>query len=343
MGDVVMTISIGDYSVDNIKYFEDHEGIDIFKCDILYNNKKIGTFSEDYMCGPSNYNFNNNFDEELTKLRKTATSFFNKYSNDKFFDDEDFFIYFLKSLKEANDKLKLDQKIIIDTVYPFDYTIEKAEIEDNTIKKVLPGVEFSVQFSLDNSISPIHIIAIFSDLDDEKVKKIAEILDINNPSTGGAYSEEEFLSILREIDIDTILIAHQKNSLSSQKPRKNDANSLGKNKFLEFVYSDYFEAFEFKNKRNEILNKNFLLQENLEDSLRFVTGTDCHDWSIYPREDHSDNVTDFPYTYAKCLPTFKGLVMAITDSSRLKLVNSFFNVDKFVLENIKIKNNIKNS
>ena len=36
MGDVVMTISIGDYSVDNIKYFEDHEGIDIFKCDILY-------------------------------------------------------------------------------------------------------------------------------------------------------------------------------------------------------------------------------------------------------------------------------------------------------------------
>lgn len=75
MGDVVMTISIGDYSVDNIKYFEDHEGIDIFKCDILYNNKKIGTFSEDYMCGPSNYNFNNNFDEELTKLRKTATSF----------------------------------------------------------------------------------------------------------------------------------------------------------------------------------------------------------------------------------------------------------------------------
>ena len=128
MGDVVMTISIGDYSVDNIKYFEDHEGIDIFKCDILYNNKKICTFSEDYMCGPSNYNFNNNFDEELTKLRKTATSFFNKYSNDK---------------------LKLDQKIIIDTVYPFDYTIEKAEIEDtapfiieddNNKKLVLPNI-----------------------------------------------------------------------------------------------------------------------------------------------------------------------------------------------------------
>ena len=215
--------------------------------------------------------------------------------------------------------------------------LKKAEIEDNTIKKVLPGVEFSVQFSLDNSISPIHIIAIFSDLDDEKVKKIAEILDINNPSTGGAYSEEEFLSILREIDIDTILIAHQKNSLFSQKPRKNDANSLGNAKFLEFVYTDYFEAFEFKNKRNEILNKAFLTTSNLEESLRFITGTDCHDWSCYPAEDLSDKMTDFPYTYAKCLPTFKGLVMAITDYSRLKTVNSFFNGSQQYVKKMSLK------
>lgn len=215
--------------------------------------------------------------------------------------------------------------------------LKKAEIEDNTIKKVLPGVEFSVQFSLDNSISPIHIIAIFSDLDDEKVKKIAEILDINNPSTGGAYSEEEFLSILREIDIDTILIVHQKNSLSSQKPRKNDANSLGNAKFLEFVYTDYFEAFEFKNKRNEILNKAFLTTSNLEESLRFITGTDCHDWSCYPAEDLSDKMTDFPYTYAKCLPTFKGLVMAITDYSRLKTVNSFFNGSQQYVKKMSLK------
>lgn len=215
--------------------------------------------------------------------------------------------------------------------------LKKAEVEENTIKKVLPGVEFSVQFSLDNSISPIHIIAIFSDLDDEKVKKIAEILDINKPATGGAYSEEEFLSILREIDIDTILIAHQKNSLSSKKPRKNDANSLGNAKFLEFVYTDYFEAFEFKNKRNEILNKAFLTTSNLEESLRFITGTDCHDWSCYPAEDLSDRMTDFPYTYAKCLPTFKGLVMAITDYSRLKTVNSFFNGSQQYVKKISLK------
>lgn len=218
--------------------------------------------------------------------------------------------------------------------------LKQSEKENNSIEKVLPGVEFSVRFKnedLDEKV--IHVIAIFSDENNEKVKNIEVVLKQVPIDENGSYSEEKFLEVLREINIDTILIAHQKNTLSSHNQRKNDANSLGNNKFLEFVYTDYFEAFEFKNKRNEILNKNFLLQENLEGNVRFVTGTDCHDWSIYPREDHSDNVTDFPYTYAKCLPTFKGLVMAITDSSRLKMVNSFFNADKFVLENIKIKNN----
>lgn len=215
--------------------------------------------------------------------------------------------------------------------------LKKAELQENTIKKVLPGIEFSVRFSSDNRISPIHIVAVFSDSDDDKVKKIVEILDNNKPTVGGAYSEEDFLSVLREIDIDTILIAHQKNSLSSQRPRKNDANSLGNAKFLEFVYTDYFEAFEFKNKRNEILNKAFLTTSNLEESLRFITGTDCHDWRCYPAEDSSDKMIDFPYTYAKCLPTFKGLVMAITDYSRLKTVNSFFNGSQQYVKKISLK------
>lgn len=221
--------------------------------------------------------------------------------------------------------------------YEFYTELKKAEVQENSIKKVLPGIEFSVQFSLENNVSPIHIIAIFSDLEDDKVKRITDVLNNNKPSINGAYSEEEFLSILREIDIDTILIAHQKNSLTSQKPRKNDANSLGNAKFLEFVYTDYFEAFEFKNKRNEILNKAFLTTSNLEESLRFITGTDCHDWHCYPAEDPSDKVVDFPYTYAKCLPTFKGLVMAITDYSRLKTVNSFFNGSQKYVEKITFK------
>lgn len=217
--------------------------------------------------------------------------------------------------------------------------LKKEELNDNSIKKVLPGVEFSVRFKNNDDEKVVHVISVFSDKDEKKVKRIESILNETRPDEKGSYTEERFIELLRKIDIDTILIAHQKNSLLSGKARKNDVNSLGNEKFLEFIYSDYFEAFEFKNKKNEILNKNYLTQERIDDKVGFVTGTDCHVWEVYPREDKSDQTGEFPYTYAKCLPTFKGLVMAMTDPSRLKRVNSFFNVDKVSKDMIIINSN----
>lgn len=220
--------------------------------------------------------------------------------------------------------------------------LKKAENIGGSIQKVLPGVEFSVRFRVaDGSERVIHIVAIFSDRDNNKVSNIENMLKVVRPDDGNSYSEENFLKLLRSIDLDTVLIAHQKNSLGSASSRKNDVTSLGNDRFLEFVATDFFEAYEFKNKRNEILNKSHLLSNRLEDKVRFITGTDCHDWSVYPREDSSDVLTEFPYTYARCLPTFKGLVMAITDWRRLKQINSFYNADKFTLPQIEFEHNGK--
>lgn len=214
--------------------------------------------------------------------------------------------------------------------------LKRTEEKENSIKKVLPGVEFSVCFFAESHESVVHVIAIFSDEDDSKIKALEETIRDNPPDYNGAYKEENFLSLLRLIDINTILIAHQKNTLTSNKPKKNDANTVGEAKFLEFMYTDYFEALEFKNRRNEVINKNYLMANRMENKVRFVTGTDCHDWSAYPSETPKDIITDFPYTYAKCLPTFKGLVMAITDHNRLKSVDSFFTATRYTLPAIKI-------
>lgn len=221
-------------------------------------------------------------------------------------------------------------------------SLKAAESDDSSIQKVLPGVEFSVSILDDeNNEQPIHVVTIFSDKDDDKIAEIESVLNRSRPEKSGAYSEEAFLKILREIDLDTVLIAHQKNTFTSETPRKNDVNTLGEKKFLELVTSDYFEAYEFKNKRNEVLNKTYLLSKGIDDKVRFVTGTDCHDWTVYPKEVPSDSATDFPYTFAKCLPTFRGLVMALTDHRRLKRVDSFFNADKTTLEYIELENNGK--
>ena len=219
-------------------------------------------------------------------------------------------------------------------------SLKKAETDDaSSIVKVFPGVEFSVEFTGDKGPTVLHVIAIFNDEDDDKVKAIANTLTDDNVKPkydrNSAFSEEKFLSILRDINLDTVLIVHQKSTLSSSRPYKNDARSVGEEKFYEFVYTDYFEAFEFKNRKNEVFNKNFMAMNNLPGEMSFVTGSDCHDWRYYPKTDDSDTV-DFKHSYVKCIPNFRGLVMAMTDHRRIKTVNSFFNPTEVYVPEVKV-------
>lgn len=227
----------------------------------------------------------------------------------------------------------------------FDFNIYnrlKQEENKGSIKKVFPAVEFSVTY--DKKV--LHVITIFDDKDEEKIKKIQnEIFDIKNNKPFyddielNSFSENKYLNILKNIDLNVVMIAHQKETLSSKETRSHDVMSLGKEKFDELVFMDYFESFEFKRKRNEIFNKNYIEKnkEKYKDAtLRFVTGSDCHDWSKYPEEND-----DFSFTYLKCLPTFRGLAMAVTNAKRINYVNNFYSTtDKYLDSiNIEIDNN----
>ena len=221
--------------------------------------------------------------------------------------------------------------------FEFDiYKRLKDEEKKGCIQKVLPGVEFSVVFE----DKVIHIIVVFDDTQEEKLKDIQKILfnGKNSPDYDDtdkqAYTEKRFLEIIKKIDLSNIMIAHQKGTLSSEKKlRKNDFLSLGKEKLEELVFVDYFDSFEFKDRRNEIFNKNYLeknKQKFKKNDIRFITGSDCHDWNNYPEDD------DFKYTYLKCLPTFRGVSMAVTNYTRIKYVNSFFTASNKVIENIEL-------
>lgn len=227
----------------------------------------------------------------------------------------------------------------------FDFNIYnrlKQEENKGSIKKVFPAVEFSVTY--DKKV--LHVITIFDDKNEEKIKKIQnEIFDIKNNKPFyddielNSFSENKYLNILKNIDLNVVMIAHQKETLSSKETRSHDVMSLGKEKFDELVFIDYFESFEFKRKRNEIFNKNYIEKnkEKYKDAtLRFVTGSDCHDWSKYPEEND-----DFSFTYLKCLPTFRGLAMAVTNAKRINYVNNFYSTtDKYLDSiNIEIDNN----
>ena len=214
----------------------------------------------------------------------------------------------------------------------------KQEENKGSIKKVFPAVEFSVTYEK----KVLHIITIFDDKDEEKIKKIQnEIFDTKNNKPFyddvelNSFSENKYLNILKNIDLNVVMIAHQKETLSSKETRNHDVMSLGKEKFDELVFLDYFESFEFKRKRNEIFNKNYIEKnkEKYKDTtLRFVTGSDCHDWSNYPEEND-----DFSFTYLKCLPTFRGLAMAVTNTKRINYVNNFYSTTDKYLDSINIE------
>ena len=227
----------------------------------------------------------------------------------------------------------------------FDFNIYnrlKQEENKGSSKKVFPAVEFSVTY--DKKV--LHVITIFDDKDEEKIKKIQnEIFDIKNNKPFyddielNSFSENKYLNILKNIDLNVVMIAHQKETLSSKETRNHDVMSLGEEKFDELVFLDYFESFEFKRKRNEIFNKNYIEKnkEKYKDAtLRFVTGSDCHIWAKYPEEND-----DFSFTYLKCLPTFRGLAMAVTNTKRINYVNNFYSTtDKYLDSiNIEIDNN----
>ncbi|MBN2837072.1 MAG: hypothetical protein JXR48_19115 [Candidatus Delongbacteria bacterium] len=217
----------------------------------------------------------------------------------------------------------------------------KQEEGKGSIQKVLPGVEFTVMYTREGVTKPIHVVTIFNDKAEDKLKNIETILKFvgGKPQydAPNSFSEKKFLEILNSIDLNCLCIAHQKNTLASKSPRKDDVSTLGQNAFNEFMFAEYFEAFEFKNRKHEVFN-NIEKSKLSSDLLRFVTGSDCHMWSEYPKRD-KDETTDFCFTYLKCLPTFKGVSLAMTEETRISLQDNFFNHSNVQINELKIKIN----
>ena len=211
----------------------------------------------------------------------------------------------------------------------FDYNLYKElkKHEGNEIKKVLPGIEFDVEYYNER----IHIIAIFDDKNEEKVKSIKSALDSNPFDSNNCYKEKTFKDILKSIDLNVLLIVHQKSGVRAKIQNQN-LSKIGEERFDEAINIEYFDAVEFRSGKVEGILNNYKKEKNLK-NLKYITGTDCHEWEFYPKQNKKDK-TEIKFSYLKCLPTFKGLVMALTNEKRVSTSN-YKLVDPYV-ENIEI-------
>ena len=77
--------------------------------------------------------------------------------------------------------------------YGMYYELKKEEQKNNCVKKVLPGIEFSVEF-VEGKV--IHIVTIFDDRDDEKVRNIQKIMGVTHTERIGCARFQVFCQSL---------------------------------------------------------------------------------------------------------------------------------------------------
>ncbi|WP_196603067.1 ATP-binding cassette domain-containing protein [Pectinatus frisingensis] len=202
-----------------------------------------------------------------------------------------------------------------------------------TVKNILAGVEFDVK--LEEDMGKCHIIAIFdTNNEDEKLQLIQKNIQSNLLKTPEeSYGKKQFESLLSSINLDVILIAAQ---------RKNINNHNGKHNSLSDTTIDvekimrvgYINALEFQKPKVEGILINNL--KKIELPMTLVSGSDCHDWMCYPYHDTINQNVGFRHSRAKILPTFKGLLMAIT-SPEIRF-NFSENENRKFIEKFTIKN-----
>lgn len=207
---------------------------------------------------------------------------------------------------------------------------------DGCLNKVLPGIEFSVSIRAGGKEpTVVHIVAIFDDRHPDLIDGIAEVVcdengkprydDLNN----GAFTEDGFTKVLRDIGLNAVLIGHEK---SAGQEAKRDVSSLGADCASEVILTEFVDAVEIRNKRRELDIKR-LIETYPKDAVPFVVGSDCHDWATYPGREGGE----ISYSSLKCLPTFEGLLMAITDPSRIKVGDcSFFSASSSKLDSLRL-------
>ena len=221
------------------------------------------------------------------------------------------------------------------------------EHEGIDFQKVFPGVEFSVW--MEEEKKPIHVIAVFDDTDPENINKINNVIGYNKDKKPewdvvehSSFSEERFRDLLYRIEVNAILIAHQKGSaLPKAEPQSLDLKSLGKEKMNELINVEYFDAMEYKNPERRVFQTLFSKNINSKtyDLVKFITGSDCHQWKHYPMHDVDTGDSEMQYTYLKCLPCFRGLVMSVTDFSRISCNEDIFKNVSSYINSIELLNN----
>lgn len=218
----------------------------------------------------------------------------------------------------------------------------------NNVKNILAGVEFDVNLD-GSSKAKGHVIAIFNieknNEENQNLKKLSKLLNLTESEfyknkQDDFFSKDEFEKLLKEINLDVILIANQVKDITNKKSGKDKSLSNHSDSIEKDIWFGFISAFELQSPKTQGIVKDSLKKLNIPSNFPLIFYTDCHEWKYYPWHDKTQIKEDEKkyFTSIKSLPTFEGLLMAFTSfETRFNRINNFgFNY----IQGFYIKNNL---
>lgn len=180
--------------------------------------------------------------------------------------------------------------------------------ERNMDIKLLAGVEFDVELQEGKPFA--HIITIFNAKTPDDRRRIQDVIEQDGLiiRKDAFYEADKFESLLKHIGLDAVLIVHQHSGFGGNQHKR----SAGKasDEAVQLYKYGYFDALEYNNRHIQGVLRGELADLNLP--ARVVIGSDCHEWNCYPRHDRDSAMPSAYFAEIRALPTFRGLVMALT-------------------------------
>ena len=189
---------------------------------------------------------------------------------------------------------------------------------------LIVGVELHIQTHKGENTKAYHC-HIYFNFDDkpitgEVLKDINSKLDALYPKKAPALKDDNIPLIQQIIEVfdeyDFILLPHGGQTHATFDEALPDGKQFD-NAMQRSLYYNFFDGFSSRSDQKTEKTKEYLKKLGVHDFVNLITGTDNYDPAIYPDPKGQEKYKFIP-TWMFATPTFNGLRLSLSDSSRLE-------------------------